>query len=108
MRISDWSSDVCSSDLPPHLLFAARVADARDHRGVVQLVRKDDATRQQLRQRRQCRFVRDLTAGEQERGLLAMEIGKLRLQLDMILGVAADLAGAARSGAYLVQRLFHP
>src|SRR3546814_3960616 len=36
-----------------------------------------------------------------------MEIGKLRLQLDMIMGVAADIAGAARSGADIVQRLFH-
>src|SRR3546814_14661960 len=47
------------------------------------------------------------TAGEQGRGLLAMGIGKHRLQLDMIMGVAADIAGAARSGADIVQRLFH-
>src|SRR3546814_7176642 len=28
MRISDWSSDVCSSDLPPPLLDPRQVADA--------------------------------------------------------------------------------
>src|SRR3546814_12325472 len=29
MRISDWSSDVCSSDLLPHVRFGANVVGAR-------------------------------------------------------------------------------
>jgi hypothetical protein len=44
----------------PHTLFAARIADAGDHRGVVEFVRKDDAARQDLGQRRQRRVVRDI------------------------------------------------
>src|SRR3546814_20951398 len=39
MRISDWSSDVCSSDLiplPAHLLAAADVGDGVDHAAVEQ------------------------------------------------------------------------
>src|SRR3546814_7012156 len=31
MRISDWSSDVCSSDLVAQLLFVKRVANKRQH-----------------------------------------------------------------------------
>ena len=38
--------------VPEHALVAARIADARDHAGVVQLVRKDHAPRQQLSKRR--------------------------------------------------------
>src|SRR3546814_12456646 len=32
MRISDWSSDVCSSDLAPHLAVAAEQVAERDER----------------------------------------------------------------------------
>ena len=43
-------------------LLAARIADAGDHRGVVELVREDDAAGQQLAERRQRRLVRDVAA----------------------------------------------
>ena len=36
-----------------------------------------------------------------------MERGELGLKLDMVMGVAADVAGAAGAGADLVQRFFH-
>src|SRR5438874_13749268 len=36
-----------------------------------------------------------------------MQAGKLGLELGMIMGVAADVAGAARAGADLAQGLFH-
>ena len=38
---------------------------------------------------------------------LPWRLGKLRLELGMIMGVAADVAGAARSGADLMKRGFH-
>src|SRR5690606_9610268 len=49
----------------------------------------------------------DVAAGEQQRAFLAVEVGKLALQLDVIMRVAADVAGAAAAGADVMQRLFH-
>src|SRR3546814_15981563 len=43
MRISDWSSDVCSSDLLPSLLPAIDAALAREQSVVVQLVSTSEA-----------------------------------------------------------------
>ena len=83
------------------------VADAGDHGGVVLLVRKDDATRQQLGQRRQRRVVGDVGGGEQQRRFLAVQVGELGLQLDVIVGRAGNVAGAARAGADRVDRLVH-
>ena len=88
-------------------LFAARIADARDHAGVVKFVGKDDAAGQQTRQRRQRRFVRDIARREQQSGFLAVQVGQFAFQIDMIVGVAADIARAARTGTDIVQRLFH-
>ena len=90
-----------------HALLAARVADARDHRGVVEFVRIDDAARQHLGQRRQRRFVRDIARREEQRAFLAVQVGKLALQVDMVMRVAADVARAARTGANVMQRFFH-
>ena len=36
-----------------------------------------------------------------------MEVGQFGFELDVIVGVAADVAGAARTGADIMQRLFH-
>ena len=36
-----------------------------------------------------------------------MEVGELGLEVDMIMGVAADVARAARAGADVVERFFH-
>src|SRR3546814_1782622 len=71
MRISDWSSDVCSADLA------------------------------------QRRFVRDVTRGEEQRPILAVQVGKLMFEVDVVMRVAADVARAARTRADVVQRLFH-
>ena len=90
-----------------HALLAARIADAGDHRCVVQFVRIDDAAGQHLGQRGQRRLVRHIAAGEEERALLAVQIGKLAFEIDMVMGVAADVARAAGAGADIVQRLFH-
>ncbi len=93
--------------VPEDALFAARIADARNHAGVVELVGKDHAARQQLGQRRQRRVVRDIAAGEQQRAFLGMQIGELVLEFDMVMRVAADIARPARACADIVQRLFH-
>ena len=88
-------------------LFAARIADARNHRGMVQLVGEDDAAGQQLGEGGERRFVRDIARGEEQSRFLAMQIRKFGFQVDMIMGVAADIAGAARAGADVVQRFLH-
>ena len=90
-----------------HALLAARVLDAGDHRGVVEFVGEDDAAGQQFAERRQRRLVRDVARGEQQRALLAVQVGELGLELDVVMGVAADVAGAARAGADVVQRFLH-
>ncbi len=93
--------------VPPHPLLTTGIADARDHRRVVEFVRIDDAAGQHLGQRRQRRLVRDIAAGEQQRRLLAVQVGEFGLEMDMVVRVAADIARAARPGADIVQRLFH-
>ncbi|PAV72687.1 hypothetical protein WR25_22134 [Diploscapter pachys] len=54
-------------------LLAAGVANAGDHRGVVQFVRKDHAAGQDLGERRQRRLVRHIAAGEQQCAFLAVQ-----------------------------------
>ena len=44
-----------------YVLFAPASADSRDHRGMVLRVREDDQTRQNIVERRECRFVRNIT-----------------------------------------------
>jgi hypothetical protein len=88
-------------------LLAARIADARDHRRVIEFVREDHAAGQDLGQRRQRRLVGDIAAGEQQRRFLAVQIGEFMFQIDVIVRVAADVAGAAGARADIVQRLLH-
>src|SRR3546814_11848220 len=68
----------------PHALFTARIADTRDHRRVVELVRIDDAMRQQLAERAERRLVRDIARGEEQRAFLAVQIGQLGREVDVI------------------------
>src|SRR3546814_19631949 len=75
----------------PNALFAAGIADARDHRRVIELVRIDDAVRQQLAERAQRRFVRDIARGEEQRPILAVQVGKLMFEVDVVMRVAADV-----------------
>ena len=89
------------------ILDRAAMADALDHRGMVEFVGEDDQARQDLRQGRQRRVVGDKARGEQQRRFLAMQIGQLAVQLDMIMRGAGDVARAARTGARRVDRLMH-
>ena len=89
------------------VLLAAAMADALDHRGVVLLVGEDHEAGDQALQGRERGIVGDIGRGEQKRRLLAVEVGKLGLELDMIMGGAGDVAGAAGAGADSVDRLMH-
>ena len=74
---------------------------------MIELIRKNHAAGEQFAQRGKRRLVRDISAREQQCALLAMEIGKLGFQIDMVMGVAADIAGSAGAGADIVQGGFH-
>ena len=89
------------------MLLAAAVADAFDHRGVVLLVGEDHAAGDQLDQRRQRRVVGDVGGREEQRRFLAVQVGELVLELDVIVGGAGDVARAAGAGADGVDRLVH-
>ena len=78
-----------------HALLGPRVADSGDHAGVIKLVRKDNAAGQKLGERGERRIVRDVTAGKQQCGFLAVEVRELALKLDVITRVAPDVARAA-------------
>ena len=60
-----------------------------------------------LHQRRQRRVVGDVGRGEQQRRFLAVQVGELGLELDVIVRGAGDVARAARAGADRVDRLVH-
>ncbi len=68
---------------------------------------KMTATRQQLGERGQRRVVGDVGGGEQKRGFLAVQIGKLGLQLDVIVRGAGDVARTARARAHRIDGLVH-
>ena len=89
------------------VLLATAAADPRDHRRVVHLVREDDAAGQHLGERRERGLVRDVARGEEQGGLLAMEVGQFGLELDVIMRVAADVSRASRARADAVERFLH-
>ena len=91
----------------PDALLAAAVADAGDHGGVVLLVGQDHAARQQLLQGGQRGVVGDIGRGEQQRRLLAVQVGKLGLELHVVVRRAGDVAGAAGAGAGRIERRVH-
>src|SRR3546814_15682830 len=112
MRISDWSSDVCSSDLlkivvTPDPFFAARSANAGNHTRMVERVGEHHAAGENFRERGKRRLVRYITRGKKEPPLLAMEVGQLGVAIDMIVRVAADIAPPARTCPHIVQSRCH-
>src|SRR5579864_8932354 len=66
--------------MPKDLLIGSARPDAGYHRGMVLLVRQDQAIRQQPADGAKRRLVGDITGGEGERGLLSMQVGELRLE----------------------------
>ena len=84
--------------------LGARGADAIDHRGVVALVREDDAVVEQAAERAQAGLVGDEARREDERRLLGVEVGELALELADEQVRAGDVARAARADAVLGER----
>ena len=89
------------------LLLGARAADALDHRGVVELVGQQKAVGQQARNGRDCRFVGNETGGEDERSILAVQVGELQLELDQRMVGAGNVAGAAGARAHPPRGVLH-
>ncbi len=90
-----------------NLLFRPAVPNALDHRGVVQLVRQDQTIRQAARQGPQAREVRHVARGEQQRRLLAVQVGQLALQQHVIVVGARDVARPAGPRATARDRPVH-
>ena len=91
----------------PDALLGPGVADALDHRGMVAFVGEDDAARDVRSERAERGPVGDIAGGEQQRRLLAVQVGKLALKHDVVVVGAGDVAGAAGAGAAAVERLVH-
>ena len=87
------------------VLLGAAVADAGDHRGMVAGVGKHHRTRHLARQGRQRSVVGDISRGEDQRRLAAVQIGELVLEQQMNMAVARDVARAAGAGPDRPQRL---
>jgi hypothetical protein len=66
----------------PDLLFQTGLADALDHRVVVEFVGQDQAIRDQFGDGRYPGLVGDISRGEDERGRLAVQSRELALELD--------------------------
>jgi hypothetical protein len=94
---------VVGEDVP----LAAAVADAGDHRGVVQAVREDDQTRQDALQGGQGRLIGHIAGGEQQRRFLPVPAGQLGLKVDRRPRRAGDVARAAGTRADLVDLGLH-
>src|SRR3981081_4351207 len=83
-----------------NLALAAGLTDAFDHRIVVERVRQDQAIWYELADGRNTGLVRDIARGEQQRPLLAVQIGQLLLELHQGMMRARDVAGAAGASAH--------
>src|SRR3546814_14328201 len=74
---------------------------------MVERVGENHAAGENFRERGKRRFVRYITRGKKEPPFLAMEVGKLGFEIDMIVRVAADIARTARPCTHIVQSPFH-
>jgi hypothetical protein len=80
-------------------LFHPGLANALDHRIVIEGIGQDQTIGKQLGDGRDARLIRNIARREDQRCLLAMEIGKLRFKLDERMIGAGDVARPARPGA---------
>ncbi len=92
--------------LPDHAL-ALGVANALDHRCVVAGIGETDEAGYLGTERAKSRPVRNIARGEEQGRFLAMEVGKLLFEQDVVVVGAGDVAGAAGTGATLVDGEFH-
>src|SRR6202049_1209827 len=93
--------------VPEDQFFAAGLADTSDQRIVIETIGENQATGKQLRDRRDACFVCHIARREHERRLLAMEIGKLVLELHDRVMRASDVARPARTRAHRFRRVDH-
>ena len=77
-----------------NLPLAAGLANAFDHRIMVERIRQDQAVRNEPGDRCDAGLVRHIARSEQERCLLAVEIGEFCLELDQRMMRTGDIAGA--------------
>ena len=91
--------------VPPDPLLAAGAPDALDHRIVVERVGQDEAIGQEAGDGRDRRQIGDPAGGEDERRRLAVQVGKLGLELDDRIVGAGNVAGSARAGPMGAGRL---
>ncbi len=89
------------------LLLHARLPDAGNHRGVIELIAEDQAIGQKARNGRDRCFVGDEAGGEDQSRFLAMQVRERALELDQLAIGARDIACAAGAGAHLASRLLH-
>src|SRR5579872_505965 len=88
-------------------LFTAGALNSCNHRRVIEFVRENHTGGKEYAERRKRSFIRNIAASEQQRSVLAVEAGKFGFELSVIMRVAADVAGSARTGADFLQRFFH-
>src|SRR3546814_9965249 len=120
MRISDWSSDVCSSDLGSASWYASSgtpVRDARDQIVSLITITRDITARRhiesQLRQAQKMEAIGQLTGGiaHDFNNILGVVIGNLDLLSERVLGdqqvagLADSALDAALRGGDLTKRL---
>ena len=91
--------------MPPYPLLAARAPDALDHRIVIERVGQDEAIGQEGGDGRNRRKVGYPPGSEDERRRLAMQVGKLGLELDDRIVGAGNVAGSARPCPVRANRL---
>ena len=73
---------------------------------MIELVGEDDTAREELAERRQRGLVRDVARGEKQRRFLAVKRCELFFQLNVEVGVAANVARAAGTGANFMKGTF--
>src|SRR5438270_11418588 len=78
-----------------------------DHRGMVLLIRQNEAIRQQPADRAKRRFIRHIAGRKGERRLLAVQIRELRLERDDGMAIAGDVPRTSGAGAHPPRRLDH-
>jgi hypothetical protein len=93
--------------VPENRLVGPANPHAGDHRGMVSLVRQDQAIRQQPADRAKCRLISDIAGREGERGLLPMQVGELRLECNDSMAIARDVSRAPSAGANAARGLDH-
>ena len=82
-----------------YLPLAASLANAFDHRIVVERVGKNEAIGNELGNGGNAGLVRHIARGEEQRAFLAVQIGEFVLELHQGMVGACDVAGAAGAGA---------